>query len=57
MIYIMKKKKVISFIKEGSVIDVANDAEFDCIGKSIANPYNLLYRDAIVFGNSYFIGL
>ncbi len=52
-----EKKKVISFIKEGSVIDVANYAEFDCIGKSIANPYNLLYRDAIVFGNSYFIGL
>lgn len=50
-----KKKKVISFIKEGSVIELTKDAGHKNIGISIENPYNLSYKSAIVFGNSYFI--
>lgn len=46
--------KFISFITAGSIIEKENEKIniFD-IGKSIHNKYNLLYKDAIIFGNSY----
>lgn len=47
----MDKEKVISFIGEGSVVS-SLQKEF-LSGESIRNPYNLMYKNAIVFGNSY----
>ena len=44
-------KKVIGFINVGSVI--YSEGENFNIGKSIQNKYNILYKNAIVFGNSY----
>lgn len=44
-------EEVISFIDEGSVIKLLNNTEN--IGKSIENPFNIKYKDAIIFGNSY----
>lgn len=46
-----KAKKVIGFINVGSVI--YSEGENFNIGKSIQNKYNILYKNAIVFGNSY----
>lgn len=46
-----KAKKVIGFINTGSVI-YSEKEDFN-IGKSIPNKYNVLYKNAIVFGNSY----
>lgn len=46
--------KAICFISPGSIIAKKDEAkdEFELV-KSIHNNYNLLYKDAIIFGNSY----
>ena len=44
-------EEVISFIDEGSIIKSLNST--DNIGESIGNPFNIKYKDAIIFGNSY----
>lgn len=50
--------KVISFIIAGSVIvrDDKQNAEYK-IGKCIKNQYNPLYRNALIFGNSFLVEL
>ncbi len=47
-------EKVICFISAGSIIFKNKNTkdEFE-LSKSIHNEYNLLYKDAIIFGNSY----
>ncbi|WP_050794617.1 hypothetical protein [Peptoniphilus indolicus] len=47
-------EKVICFIRPGSIISKNNEVkdEFE-LAKSIHNKYNLLYKNAIIFGNSY----
>lgn len=47
-------EKAICFIRPGSIISKNNEAkdEFELV-KSIHNKYNLLYKNAIIFGNSY----
>lgn len=46
--------KIISFITAGSIIKKQNEKiDIFEIGRSIPNKYNLLYKNAIVFGNSY----
>lgn len=46
--------KVISFITAGSIIKKQSEKiDIFEIGRSIPNKYNLLYKNAIVFGNSY----
>ncbi|MBC2576271.1 CRISPR-associated protein Csm4 [Peptostreptococcus canis] len=47
-------EKAICFISSGSIISKEDNAidEFE-LSKSIHNKYNLLYKDAIIFGNSY----
>ncbi len=51
-------EKAICFISSGSVISKGDNAadEFE-LSRSIRNKYNLLYKDAIIFGNSYLEGL
>lgn len=51
--------KVISFITAGSVIKLReNIIDPHKIGKSIDNSkYNPMYKDTIIFGNSYFVKL
>lgn len=50
----MNKEKVISFIDVGSILSSKNQvSSYKSLGKSIENPYNLMYKNAIVFGNSY----
>lgn len=44
-------EKVISFISPGSVIDIKNkNVSF---GKCIINDYNVMYKNAVIFGNSF----
>jgi len=46
--------KIISFITAGSIIKKQSEKiDIFEIGRSIPNKYNLLYKNAIVFGNSY----
>lgn len=46
--------KVISFIDTGSVIAISESSkQAKQIGKCIKNKYNVLYPNAIIFGNSY----
>lgn len=47
-----EKSKVISFIAPGSLIESKEKSPYK-IGKSIKNPYNPLYKNAIIFGNSF----
>lgn len=55
------RPKIISFVAPGSVIVakevLENQEKRDVatkLGKCITNPYNPIYKNAIVFGNSYF---
>ncbi len=44
-------EKVISFISPGSVIDIKNKC--NNLGRCITNKYNIMYKNAIIFGNSF----
>lgn len=44
-------EKVISFVAPGSIISPKNKG--DNLGRCIANPYNAVHRNAIIFGNSF----
>lgn len=50
--------KVISFITDGSVIVGKGEKDIqEQIGKCIRNQYNPLYKNAMIFGNSFFVEL
>ena len=46
-----KIKKVIGFINSGSLI--CSEKEVFEIGKNRKNKYNIVHKNAIIFGNSY----